>query len=62
MNVISSCPALLGETIETQLQTKLTNKIQVSDVIRVIDAAVEAQYAAERLMSVMLHTIMDPTA
>jgi len=62
MNVISSYPSLLSETITTKLQMKMTNKIQVSDIIRVIDAAVKAQYEVEWLMTVMLHTIMDLTA
>jgi len=62
MNFTSSCPSQLSETIKTTLQTKLTNKIEVGDAIRVIDAAVKVQYEAERMPTVMLHTIMDPTA
>jgi len=62
MTVISSCPSLISETISTKLQTKLNNKILVSDVIQVIDTVVKAQYEAEWLMTVKLYMMMDPTA
>ena len=48
--------------MKTKFQTKLPNTIYVSDVIRVIDAAVKAQYEAEWMMTIMLHMILDPTA
>ena len=48
--------------MKTKSLTKLTNKIYDSDVIRVIDSAVEAEYEAEWMTTMMLHTIMDPTA
>jgi len=62
---ISSIPVyllLLSEKAKAIFVTKYTNKIQVSDVTRVIAGAVRAQYESVCMTTVMLNLSTHPTA
>jgi len=52
---------MLSQIAKTELETKLTNKIEVSDVVRVIDGAVNMQCELGWMTTVMLHLYMHPT-
>ena len=59
---MSSCMSQLSQKAKTNLETKLTNNIEVSDDIQAIDGVVKVQWETGSMMTVMLHSFMHPTA
>lgn len=51
----------IGWEVQTKLVTKLTNKIQVSNVIPVIERGVSGQYESVYMTTIILHSSMCPT-
>ena len=62
MNSIAPKWLLLSGRAQSKLETKFTNKIKVSDVLRVMEGEVSARYQFVCMMTVMLYSSMRPTA
>jgi len=62
MSLLLSFPILISVKVTTKLVTKFTNNFVVSDVIRVIEGAVKAQYEPVCMTAVMLHSSMNSNA
>jgi len=61
MSVILSCWLQLRQKTKAKLNTKLTNHIYASDVIRVIHGVVKAKHQLGWMTTIMLHSIIYPT-
>jgi len=61
LNMILSCRLLSSQKTQTKLESKLPNKIEVSDIEWVIDDVVEVQREPGWLVTIMLHSYMHPT-
>jgi len=62
LNMMSIFQWLLSDKAKVISVKKYTNKIEVSDVIRVIESAVNAQDESVWTTTIMVHSSMYPTA
>ena len=62
MNSISAGLLVTSKKAKAKLVTKFSKKVLVSDVIRVIEEVVSAQYNFVWMTNIMLHSSVYPTA
>ena len=61
MNCMGCCLLQLNDKAKPKFETKFTNNVQVSDVIRLIEGAVKAHPKPRCMTAVSLHQSMQPT-